>query len=183
MPSDTDICNSAISKLGGNQIMDITDESPEAQLCRANYDLVRDAVLEDVNWTFATKRFVFTAANLDAPLFGFTKAYTIPAEVLRVIDINDGRDDWVKEGEEILTDAGKINMIAIIRERDPEKYSPSFVQCMAAKLASEIALPLTNSKTQRDAMVEEYLAKKNWAQSNDGRQGRNKVRYSKPFRR
>ena len=58
MPSEIQICNLAISWLGGQRITSFGDETAEAILCYANYELARDAVLERIEWSFAIKRVI-----------------------------------------------------------------------------------------------------------------------------
>lgn len=178
MATDTDICNMAISYLGGNSIIAMTDQTPEGVLCNLNYDTARDAVLEDVNWTFATKRFILGSPSTDAPEFGYSHSYLLPQEVIRVVAVNEGKLDWVLEQRNILTDAQPVNLVAVVRIINPVEFSSSFVSCLASRLAAEIALPLTNSPQQQASMAQMYLIKKQWAQGNDGRQGRSKRRRS-----
>lgn len=201
--SDTDIMNMALAYLGASLIIDRKDPSQEALICDLNYDEVRDSVLEDVNWSFAIKRFVLSSPLVDKPAYRFANAFEVPPEVLRVICLDDDRPPmggvypmsgrffdnsmehtnipWVLEEGKILTDAMKINFRAIIRVTDPNKFTKSFVGCLAARLASEIALPITNSPDMQARMVDMYMGKKRWAQANDGRQGLNQVRFSPGF--
>jgi len=183
MASDTDICNMALSYLGANKIIEMTDKTTEASLCQLNFDFCRDAILEEVNWSFAKKRFVLAAPDKDKPAFGYGFSFVLPVNVLRVITVNDNKVDWEIEDRRILTDSSSLNILAIIRITDSSKFSPMFIQAFAAYLAAEIALPLTNSTAQQSAMAQMYIAKKRWAQGNDGRQGRSDIRRSHGFKR
>lgn len=170
--SDTDICNMAISFLGGNKIIDITDETPEAELCRLNYDAVRDAALEDVDWTFAIQRYRVGAELVDTPVYGYAYSYQLQPEIIRILDVNDNEIQWVLEHKCILCDSSTINYRAIVRVENPALFSAGFVQAFAARLAMQIALPLTNSVNQFDRMTNLYALMKKMAQANDGRQGK-----------
>ena len=69
MSARIDICNVAlVSMLGANSINSLDDDSDEARAMKFCYYIARDAVLEDANWTFATKRFQ-PAENADPPEF------------------------------------------------------------------------------------------------------------------
>lgn len=183
MASQTDICNMALSYLGANQIIEISDASPEATLCNLNWESCLEAVLEDVNWTFATKRYKYDSPRTEAPKFGWSFSYALPAEVLRVIEVNENKYEWALEDGNILTDMGSVEVLAIVKVTDTTKFPPQFVKALAAFLASEIALPLTNSPVHQQAMGQQYMAKRKWAQGNDGRQGRSKRRISSEWRR
>jgi hypothetical protein len=183
MASSVEICNIAISYLGGNKIMDFTDDSTEAELCRLNYPYCRDSVLEEINWTFATKRYRYSSPLADKPAFGYANSFRMPTEILRIISVNDNIYPWALESGEVLTDSSSIDVLAVIRVIDSTKFSPTFVHALASYLAMEICLPLTNSSNQYGLMAQTYAAKMKLARGNDGRQGTSDVRRSNSFRR
>ena len=53
MTTETEICNIALGYLGANRItsLDIEEDSTEHLLCSENYEILRDAVLEEREWT------------------------------------------------------------------------------------------------------------------------------------
>ena len=108
--STTDICNQALSLLGANPIIDTNDKTPEAQLCSLQFDSCRDAVLDEINWTFATRRIRLENPLNDPPVFGYSRAYQIPNEVLRVIEVNDNEQDWAVEERRILVNAERCDI-------------------------------------------------------------------------
>ena len=203
MTTEVSICNQAISWLGGNRIISLDDETTEARLCKANYAHLRDVVLELKAWTFAVKRVKF-AKLAEAPIYGFSAAFAIPTEILTVLQVSrfnapgeggiasttspgpsrestrngeEQRIIWQREGEEIVCDENAIVGRCIQRIIDPTKFSPGFVQTLAARIAREIALPLTHSNTLEDKMVKKYDDALSDGAVTDGLQGRsNKVR-------
>lgn len=198
------ICNQALGWLGGDLIISLDDESKEAKLCKANFDGLRDAVLEDREWTFAVAR-IEMAELIDVPLYGFDKAFQIPEDVLRVLqvsragEVDDGvlvegsfqsatrggtgqgresRIDWLREGETIVANnAARIFCRVLKRITDTTKFSPAFDQCLAARMAMDLAIPLTNSRLLQRDMAQIYGEKITLAAGTDGMQGRSyKVR-------
>lgn len=171
--SEVDIANMALGYLGANRIISL-DESPE---CETNYASVRDACLEDRNWSFALKRTRLGSPSTTKPAYGFTYQYLLPTDLIRLISVNDNEYDWVKEGRYVLTNQVGLNISYVYRVEDVRQMSSGFVMAFAARLASVIAIPLTNSKSSADKYMQMYdffLAK---ASGNDGRQGLNqKVR-------
>lgn len=184
--SKVSICNLALSWLAGNLITSLDDETIEAQLCSANYDLSRDSVLEAMAWTFATKRYYLTP-EVDAPQWGYPHQFTIPAEVITVLEVtqnpsvpNGANDlDWRREGHYIVCDSTEIYIKAIYRVVDPIRFPPNFIQALAARIATEIAIPLTESMDMMRAMEGKYKDRLYTAAGTDGLQGTNDVLVSR----
>jgi hypothetical protein len=167
--SEVDICNLALGMLGAEPIAALEDDNN----CANQYPICRDACLEDVDWTFATSRFTLSSPSTTAPNFGFSNAFLIPSNVLRVIEVNGNEYPWQKEGDYIVTDEAVCEVRAIIRITNVRMYPGSFVQMLAARMASVLAIPITNSKGMVDASLTLYDRLKNEAKTNDGRQGSN----------
>jgi len=191
------ICNQAISWLGGNRIISLDDETVEARLCKANYDQLLDVVLEAKAWTFAVVRFK-PAQLSETPEYGFSAAFAIPTDILTILQVSGGsvsadgtgpglarksagngeeqRILWQREGQTIVCDEQTIYCRGIKRIVDASKFSPGFVQALAARIAREIALPLSQSQTLEDKMVKKYNDALADGGTFDGLQGRsNKV--------
>lgn len=176
--SEVSISNMALGWLGGNLITSLDDESTEAALCKANYDICRDAVLEDRDWTFATARQILSALTA-APAFGYAYQYQVPPDLIRILMVSDEplfvHDlDWERQGHVIVTDASIVYVKYIKRVEDPSKFTAGFVHALAARLAMEIALPLTNSLDMQSQMVSMYGTKLERAGAMDGMQGKNR---------
>jgi hypothetical protein len=170
------ICNLALGWLGAQLINTLDDESTEARLCKANFDLVRDAVLEAKAWTFATKRYVL-APDAGAPEFGWSKRFPLPPEVVRVLRCDaprgDGRLPWAREGAFILADdTDVLHLAAIVRVEDAAQWSPAFGNAVAARLAAELAVPLSENRSLQADLWSLYERKLKQAGTLDGMQGR-----------
>ncbi len=202
MATEVSICNQAISWLGGNRIVSLDDETVEARLCKTNYDSLRDVVLEARAWTFAIKRLQF-AKLATPPIYGFSAAFAIPPSVLSILQatrgpaenntsigitgpglsretLRNGKEQriiWQREGDTIVCDEAALVGRVILRITDPSKFSPGFVQALAARIAREIAIPLTQSQTMEDKMMIKYEASLADGAVVDGLQGTsNKIR-------
>jgi hypothetical protein len=84
----------------------------------------------------------------------------------------------VKEGRRILTNEPKLNIKYIRRVTPPEDFSAGFVQALAARIAADIAIPVTQSRSMQQDMQALYMKKLNDAGTNDGMQGRNQKKVS-----
>jgi len=170
------ICNLALGWLGANRINSLSDESVEAQLCKSNWPFSRDACLEDRAWTFATKD-VQLAPLAEPTSTQYANAYKLPTDLIRVLRAGgvpeyDDRLLWERQGGDIVTDSGVLYIKYIWKVEDPARYSPAFRQAAAARLAADLAIALTESKSIFDAMETMYSKKLIAAASTDGMQGR-----------
>lgn len=186
--SEVSICNQAISWLAGTPITSLDDDTVEAILCKANYELARNAVLEDRAWTFATRRFVLTP-EAEKPAWGYGQQYLIPPEIIRVLEVHDADNqrlangpsdmDWRREENRIVCNRAKIYVKALVKIEDPERFTPAFVQCLAARIAADIAIPLTESTQMQKDMWALYQVKLADAAATDGSQGRSDIMESR----
>ena len=186
--SEVSICNLGLSWLGGNLITSFEDDTTEAKLCSANYDFSRDSVLEERDWTFATGR-IIPNKLADEPLFGFGAAFQLPPDFIRMVKISklasmeDEILDWYKELDQILVNAEVIYMRYVKRITDPTKFSPGFVQALAARIAADICVPLTNNPDLFAGQWQLYLNKLETGGAMDGLQGKNETLNSRHLTR
>ena len=178
MASKISIANQALTWLGADTITSFSDGSTEAGVVAANYDGVRDAVLEDAAWTFATRRAILTP-SLTPPPFGYSYEFPMPVDLLRVLTVRDDQRvdgpsnlDWAKEGNRITCNSKKVYLKYIARVEDPLVYSPNFIQAFATRLAADMAVPISGSRAMQSDMWGLYMKKLSDAKSLDGMQGR-----------
>jgi hypothetical protein len=179
MSSEVSICNQAISWLGGNLITSLGDSTTEAILCNANYAELRDAVMEEGKWTFATKRFKLLPSTL-TPVYGYSNQFEIPNGVLSVIqatqyadNLNTTEDfDWRREEDFIVANVDAVYCKCIIQIVDPKKFSKTFNQALAARIAADIAPTLTESTSKEEKMWAKYYRLLPTALAVDGMQGK-----------
>jgi len=180
----TGICNLALGWLRANLITNYdTDESVEAQLCRANYDRLREVVLEEKEWRFATKR-AKLALSVDVPIFGYSHKFSIPADVIRILacsrDQNIGNTEndleWEREGDFVMAYRETLYTKYTSNVEVVTQFSPGYVQALATRLAAEMAVPLTGSNTRHKELMEDYDAKVVTGSTKDGMQGKAKKR-------
>lgn len=165
MANQVQIVNSALTKLGAKRITALSDNVKEAREMNAIYELRRDACLRAHNWNFAMER-TSLAALTDAPEWGYSAAYQLPTDCLRVVQVNDtwiipGLADFIGgpdeepfkiEGRKIVTDWGAPLKIRYIKRiTDASQYDALFVEYFASDLAYQAceALTQSNSKAER----------------------------------
>lgn len=169
-----DIANLGIGWLGKKPLTAMTDNASVASA----FDGLRDAVLEDRNWTFAMSRWQ-VVRNAVPPAFGYSNAYgPLDSSIIRVVhasdpDEHDDRLEWEPEGRRVLanSDAAKLNIRALVRVKDSSLWSPSFCQALAARIAADLCIAMTNNRALAADMWKLYEAKLEIASGNDARQG------------
>ena len=177
--SEVAICNQGLGWLGASLITSFDDTTKEANLCQANYDYLRDVVLEAADWSFALKRVQLSQAGDADKVIGYGQAYQVPSDCLRVIQASPNTDFdttdpvlWEYEDRKVLTDEGTIYIKYVARIEDPVRYSPGFVNALAYRIASELAIPITRSRALQEQMFTLYEMRKDEAMGMDGKQGR-----------
>lgn len=177
MPTNLGIANQALQLLKANTITSVTsDSTPEGILVSENFDDIRDAVLEENDWTFATQRYILPA-DATAPAYDYSKRYLIPDEVIRVVNVNGNMIGkyWAREGQYILTNYGTCKTKCIVKVTNPNLFSPMFVQALVYRLAWKLAVPIKGT-TAKDQYKQDYIDLMLNAQTMDGMQGMHETR-------
>ena len=175
--SQTQICNLALGWLGQTLLTSIKDPGTAAQLCRDNYDGARDAVLEDHAWVFANARRQLSPDTIP-PDFGFEQRFRLPADTIRVLSANatvrdDNQTQWVREGNFLLSSHDVLYMKYTRRVIETALFSPNFVQALAQRMAADMAIPITESRSMQEHHWQLYTRKLEDAAATDGMQGTN----------
>lgn len=172
MASVVDICNMALDSVGQASIMSAfpPDNSAQARACNRRYESVRDAVLRAHLWNCATTRVQLTKLAND-PAWGFTNQFQIPADFIRYISLDaldvPFRIEGGADGRVLLSDDADVNLRYIFRLTNVPQMDDLLIECIAARLASEIAYKLTSDKRLARDMYAAYLDKLNEARYAD----------------
>jgi hypothetical protein len=157
-----DICNLALDRLGQRSISSITSPTTEVEeICARNYDATLLEMLRRYIFNFAKKYAVLTVSGDKTPAFGYTSAYALPNDFVRLLTIGDhtiGADTPsnlydLSEGYIFtdIEDAGSLSISYIHSSATIiSKWDPLFVRLMVLHLAAAIAykLSLKNSLIQ-----------------------------------
>lgn len=176
MASKVDIANAALILYGEAVISSLTEDNEAAITMNLRFDSIRDAVLRAHPWNFAVKRQKLSKLAT-APAFGFSNAYQLPSDFLRLLNFNNlTQDHYRMENHEgsraILTDSGDANLRYIFRITDTTKYDALFVECLAARLAADTVFKITNADATNleKKLWGRYTDKKEEARSIDGQE-------------
>ena len=157
MPTEVDIANMALSRLGTRaSIADLSESSTEARVVRTWYAATRDALLRAHAWNFARVRRALSLSG-SAPA-GWRFSYALPSDCLRFLGIDaairstspasippsiqwelasDGTSRFV-----LCDEAGAIGLYTQ-RVTDTARMDAAFVAAFVDRLAAHIAYPVT----------------------------------------
>ena len=186
MTSTVDIANYALNIIGATNIAAFDENSKVGRLINQRYDGVRDSVFRAHPWNCLIRR-VELAQDVATPAFGYAYQYTLPTDpyCLRVLEFsngtlhypydnmvsNTGGAAFVIEGRKLLTDEGTARIKYIGRVTDPNEYDVLLTECVAAKLAAEIAYAVTGSNTVVELSATLYAEKLREARFVDATEG------------
>src|SRR6478736_1305662 len=169
MPSETDIANLALQHLGESRISSIEDTGDKvSRTCAVNFAQARDEALQSARWSCAKKQDSLSKLA-DAPLYKWHAAYQLPADFLRLIEI-EGANAWTPreyfdvQGKTLLIGRGLIDdempetiiIEYIRRETDTTVFDPLLVESIAMLLAMKCARSLTGSDSKQSELRQEY---------------------------
>ena len=172
MASIVDICNGALNQLGATTILSLTEDSKNARLCNQRYTQVRDGVFRSHPWNCLQKR-IELAADTTAPAWGFSYAYTLPSDCLRLLRILDYDSNYKVEGRKILSNTSSMKILYIARVTDPNEYDELLRETLSAALGADIAFGITSNNQTAQNMYQLFQDKLRDARFVDSTEGQN----------
>ena len=172
MASTVDICNGALNQLGATTILSLTEDSKNARLCNSRFTQVRDSVFRSHPWNCLQKR-VEIAVDTTAPAWGFSYAYTLPADCLRLLRILDYDSNYKVEGRKILSNTSSMKILYVSRVTDPNEYDELLRETLSAALSADIAFAVTSNNTTSTNMYNLFQDKLKEARFVDATEGQN----------
>lgn len=164
------VANAAFDKLGVKAITALTDDSKQAIAVNRAFARLRDLELTLNTWRFSVAR-ASLAALADAPAFGFTRQFQLPADFLRLISAGDyapgldtsylrgglDAEDYTIEGRNILTNlAAPLKVRYVRRVESAAEWDPGFAEVLACRIAMELGPGLTESNTRVEKAMKDY---------------------------
>jgi hypothetical protein len=173
------ICNIALGWIGQDKIRTIDpDEADGAaeELCSTFFEPDVRSTLEETAWLFATGS---KPLDLGAPQEtgdpNFPVFFAVGSEVVAIRYVFDASGDpleWEKrEGGVVTQDTNQAFAIATTFKADPGLWPPAFCRAVAARIAADIAGPLTESPNLELKMEQRYEKELSKAMIFDGKQG------------
>jgi hypothetical protein len=172
MASTVDICNGALNQLGATTILSLTEDSKNARLCNSRYTQVRDGLFRTHPWN-CLQKILELAVDTTAPAWGFSYAYTLPSDCLRLLRILDYDSNYKVEGRKILSNTSTMKILYVARITDPNEYDELLRETLSASLAADIAFAVTSNNTTATNMYSLFQDKLKDARFVDSTEGQN----------
>lgn len=155
-----EMANKALLKLGQTPITNLDEDTPTARAVKLAYGSVLDYELSIYHWVFAVKR-VALPKDQDKPAFGYNNAYSLPADFLRLVGLEDlppqARDAYALEGNKILTNLEPpLKLTYITRDIGALSLPPYFVEVFTTRLAYELCEILKQDPQRKNTLLQEY---------------------------
>lgn len=156
--SKTEICNKALTLVGANPIVSISDDTQNARILNRVYELSLKSILSEAPWVFALKRSLLaqSADTLEWYDTSENYVYVRPNDMIRAFRANDDNAVWRQHGEYIVSDTSGLGLEYVYFLDVPSRYTTSFVEAFVDKLCSDIAFMVLNSKTIAENYLEKY---------------------------
>lgn len=151
--TDVEICNLSLQRVRSGPISLLTEDTTDAESCRAIYDLLLEEVLEDHNWRFARKYRALSLIEENPPEWRYSFDY--PTECIKPRYIVF--EGWTAEGNKpipfevslddndkrrILCDIPEPILIFTAKITDVRQFSAGFVNVFAWRMAMDLAVPV-----------------------------------------
>lgn len=159
------ICNRALTRIGAGRIFSFEDNTETARLCKDLYDPVRRELLRSHPWNFARRRRVLSRLE-EAPAFGWSYQYALPADCLRLANLNGVEVGLYSEEFQIettdddqlvlLCNSESASVIYITDIEDSSKFDSLFSKALAIALAIELATRIKDSSTLVNQLQVEF---------------------------
>lgn len=148
--ADINICTAALHLVGAEGITAFSDETREASLSSTLYPMVKQNTLQKHSWRFAIRQEQLALIN-GAPLFGFTKAYQLPADFLRFV----GKDNPTIKHQifenKVYTDLETL-YASILYDIDAQYFPSYFKYLLTLEMAKAYAFGLLEDESKADKL-------------------------------
>lgn len=175
MSSKVEICNVALSMIGGKAMISFTDNTREAILCSRIYNQVVEYVINSGEWTSATRRATLNQLT-STPTYKYSFQYQLPTSprVVKVVEINEerpGDKDYRIEGSLLLTNESAVDIRYIAFIEDSDGYGAYLEESIVYRLAAILAYPISGSAKLASEMSQQSRIVLASNLSSDGQQG------------
>ena len=185
--SEVEVANLALDILKEAPIVSMDESRTAARWMRRNFVPVRNLVTIAHVWKFAMDRAVL-AEDAIPPEFDWKHRYRKPSDCLRVLPLRvggtlDGRlITHIVENDYILTNASAPLYIRYLKAvPDVAEWPPTFVDAVAAKLASKCAHLLTGKQAMVELATAQFQQSLQFAASIDSAEGTHAQQYATSY--
>lgn len=163
------ICNMALMAAGIPPITSFDELNDNARLCKTFYPALRDRVLRDHLWSFATTYCELQKLNENSPDPEFPIVCSLPGDLIRIAGLQD--DAVYKHmGSKILVQSLPATLLYIRKVDNADAFDPAFAEALQNLLSAEIVLSASRDIQQAQYFRNEYERKLAIARSIDSQE-------------
>lgn len=144
--SSIDICNIAVGRIGGRPIRSFSDDNKIARQCELAYNTYLEDLQSKYDWTFCTG-YEELAMLSETGTDELPYVYALPADCLRVREVRprSAKINWIRVGNKIYANSDAVTVLYSAKITDTGQFAGYFKTLMAAAVAQQIAMPLTQN--------------------------------------
>lgn len=161
MPSRTEIVNLALLDAHAGMIQNVDNDDGKSIQCKLIFDNVLLEMLTQDEWKFALTR-VSLAADTTSPLNAWSSQYTLPADCVKPIRINnDDAQTWTQEGDKLFTDTTAPIILEYVNSSatNPNTWNGAFIRAFRTELAKRYNWAFRDGDKVEILQVEAEMAK------------------------
>ena len=172
--NEIEICNLSLMMLGIPSITSFDDENVNAKMCKKFFPVVRDRVLRDHSWSFATAYYDLQPSTEESPEPEYPYVCTQPYDMIRILELEGGKP-YLHVGDAILVCEVPVRLKYIKRVTAAEEFDPLFAEALQYALAAEIVLTNTRDAQMVNFYRSEYERRLVVARSIDSQENRHAI--------
>jgi len=156
--SRTEIVNKALTLVGAEPIVNLTDDTRNARVVNRIYEISLRSILSETPWVFATTRALLAQTTAVPGWYdtGEIYVYQKPNECIRIFRASDENATWREMGTTIISDTNGLGVEYVYYNDTPSTYTSSFIEAFVDKLCADIAFMILNSKTVAQGFMKRY---------------------------
>lgn len=181
MTTELEVCNMALSLIGGQPLESIDNIPPlntRERLCNIWLPVVLDSAYKESMWSFISTRAVIDSTG--EAEFGGLNLFPLPTDYIHVhriyrdpkFNVKVQTEDWHIESGEILAPVDPAHILYSARPATTDDLPGHFIEVVVNLLAAKLAMPLTENQNLVQTMTGLYEMSLGRAMAIDGKQAR-----------
>lgn len=155
MPTDVEICNGALQKIGAKTISALSELSDEGKICNQEFGKTHKLVLRLLAPQHAIQRVLLTSPAV-TPAFEFTYGHNLPSNFCRLLELYNYDGAHKIEGGVLLCDSDEVSLKYIADDVAVTAGDELFVETLEWRLAFNISKTLSESDSIRKIAWDGY---------------------------
>ena len=184
--SETSICNLALGLIGIGRISDIEGTTAVERDCKSIFAHAREEVIGGYHWAFARRQAELARSAVDPVINqnhgGFDYAYQLPSDCLSPKTLSDPTTVFRHIDDQIYCNLESDVFLEYTADvSDPAKFTSKFINALAHRLASQLAMMVKKDKKLSQETWDLYYALLPTLEADDSRSENSDIPMSNPY--